>query len=185
MLLKGFSRLLYQLVSLMHPTFPFFLKLWLWYISSCITCCPTSVSIENESDLNVLCKVCTAVKGRLFEFCWQCLREWKGARPRKDRCGNRGCCNQSLETLNKCPTITFGSVKECPSVRACPTCGLLLEHSKMYCKSVHCPRCNVTFCFVCLKSSSTCLITRFKVESQSLNKYETREHHDAFRLSLD
>ncbi|XP_005925929.2 uncharacterized protein LOC102289793 [Haplochromis burtoni] len=122
--------------------------------------CRSTVTRENESDLNVLCKVCTAVKGRPFEFCWQCLREWKGARPRKDRCGNRGCCNQSLETLKKCPTITFGSVKECPSVRACPTCGLLLEHSKKYCKSVHCPRCNVSFCFVCLKSSGTCLITR-------------------------
>ncbi|XP_014264658.3 uncharacterized protein LOC105941178 [Maylandia zebra] len=137
--------------------------------------CGFAVTRENGSDLNVLCKVCTAVKGRLFEFCWQCLREWKGARPRKDRCGNRGCCNPSLETLKKCPDITFhgyddefeseyedddefdSGVLVCPSVRACPTCGLLLEHSTMACPSVDCPRCNVTFCFVCLKNSGECL----------------------------
>ncbi|CAI5669056.1 unnamed protein product [Oreochromis niloticus] len=118
--------------------------------------CRSTVVREDGSDLNVLCKVCTAVKGQLFEFCWQCLREWKGARPRKDRCGNRGCFNPSIQTLKKCPQITFDLVKKCPSVRACPTCGFLLEHSKKYCKSVHCPRCNETFCFVCLKRSGEC-----------------------------
>uniref|UniRef100_A0A669BQH2 RING-type domain-containing protein n=1 Tax=Oreochromis niloticus TaxID=8128 RepID=A0A669BQH2_ORENI len=122
--------------------------------------CGSAVTRENGSDLNVLCKKCTAVKGRPFEFCWQCLREWKGARPRKDRCENLGCCNPSLETLIKCPNITFDSVKECPSVRACPTCGLLLEHSKKLCKFVDCPRCNVLFCFVCLKCSGECWRTR-------------------------
>uniref|UniRef100_A0A669BUZ2 Probable E3 ubiquitin-protein ligase ARI5 n=1 Tax=Oreochromis niloticus TaxID=8128 RepID=A0A669BUZ2_ORENI len=135
--------------------------------------CRSTVTRENGSDLNVLCKVCTAVKGRPFEFCWQCLREWKGARPRKDRCGNRGCCNPSLETLKKCPDITLCQyvyddeyeseyedeygIRVCPSVRACPTCGLLLEHSTEACPSVDCPRCNVTFCFVCLKHSGECL----------------------------
>ncbi|KAL4006880.1 interleukin 4 receptor [Sarotherodon galilaeus] len=130
--------------------------------------CRSTVTRENGSDLNVLCKVCTAVKGRPFEFCWQCLREWKGPRPRKDRCENDGCCNESLETLKKCPDITFHGygyeyeyeyeygVRVCPSVRACPTCGLLLQHSKKGCPSVFCPRCNGKFCFVCLKRSSTC-----------------------------
>uniref|UniRef100_A0A3Q2VZP3 RBR-type E3 ubiquitin transferase n=1 Tax=Haplochromis burtoni TaxID=8153 RepID=A0A3Q2VZP3_HAPBU len=120
--------------------------------------CGFAVTRENGSDLNVLCKVCTAVAGRPFEFCWQCLREWKGARPRKDRCDNGGCCNTSLETLEKCPDITLFRV--CPSVRACPTCGLLLEHSKKYCPSVVCPRCSGTFCFVCLKHSGKCQMTR-------------------------
>ncbi|XP_039899474.1 uncharacterized protein LOC120740972 [Simochromis diagramma] len=128
--------------------------------------CRSAVMRANESDLNVLCKVCTAVAGRPFEFCWQCLREWKGPRPRKDRCENDDCCNESLETLKKCPDITlhryvyddeyeFG-IRVCPSVRACPTCGLLLQHSKKGCPLVFCPRCNGTFCFVCLKRSSTC-----------------------------
>ncbi|KAL4006873.1 estrogen-related receptor gamma [Sarotherodon galilaeus] len=129
--------------------------------------CRSTVTRENESDLNVLCKVCTAVKGRLFEFCWQCLREWKGPRPQKDRCDNDDCCNESLETLKKCPDITFHGyeceygfeyeygVRVCPSVRACPTCGFLLQHSKKGCPSVVCSRCNGRFCFVCLKHSST------------------------------
>uniref|UniRef100_A0A3P9D1D0 Putative E3 ubiquitin-protein ligase ARI6 n=2 Tax=Haplochromini TaxID=319058 RepID=A0A3P9D1D0_9CICH len=124
--------------------------------------CGSAVTRENGSDLNVLCKVCTSVKGQTFEFCWQCLKEWKGARPRKDRCGNRGCCNQSLKTLKECPDIIFDSVKGvhgCPSVRACPTCGLLLEHSKRNCKSLVCPRCKVKFCFVCLKIFTECTTT--------------------------
>uniref|UniRef100_A0A3Q4IGC7 RING-type domain-containing protein n=1 Tax=Neolamprologus brichardi TaxID=32507 RepID=A0A3Q4IGC7_NEOBR len=124
--------------------------------------CGSSVTRENESYLNVLCKVCTSVKGQTFEFCWQCLREWKGARPRKDRCGNHGCCNQSLKTLKECPDIIFDSVKGvngCPSVRACPTCGLLVEHSKRHCKSLVCPRCKVKFCFVCLKIFTECIKT--------------------------
>nr|XP_004562712.1 probable E3 ubiquitin-protein ligase ARI5 isoform X1 [Maylandia zebra] len=124
--------------------------------------CRSTVVRENGSDLNVLCKVCTAVKGRPFEFCWQCLREWKGARPRTDRCENDGCCNESLKTLKECPDISFDSVEEvhgCPSVRACPTCGFLVEHSKRRCKFVVCPRCKVKFCFVCLKSNTKCIKT--------------------------
>ncbi|XP_023008870.2 E3 ubiquitin-protein ligase DDB_G0292642-like [Maylandia zebra] len=124
--------------------------------------CRSTVVRENGSDLNVLCKVCTAVKGRPFEFCWQCLREWKGAQPRTDRCENDGCCNESLKTLKECPDISFDSVEEvhgCPSVRACPTCGFLVEHSKRRCKFVVCPRCKVKFCFVCLKSYTKCIKT--------------------------
>ncbi|XP_003449432.4 probable E3 ubiquitin-protein ligase ARI5 [Oreochromis niloticus] len=124
--------------------------------------CRSTVTRENGSDLNVLCEVCTADKGQPFEFCWQCLREWKGPRPRKDRCENDGCCNQSLKTLKECPDISFDSVKGvhgCPSVRACPTCGLLLEHSKRRCKSLPCPRCKVKFCFVCLKIFTECMKT--------------------------
>ncbi|CAI5669063.1 unnamed protein product [Oreochromis niloticus] len=124
--------------------------------------CRSTVVRENGSDLNVLCKVCTAVKGRPFEFCWQCLREWKGARPRKDRCGNHGCCNPSLETLIECPAITFESVEKvygCPSIHACPTFGLLLEYSKEQYKCVFCPRCKLDFCFLCLKSSDERLET--------------------------
>ncbi|XP_030609412.1 probable E3 ubiquitin-protein ligase ARI5 [Archocentrus centrarchus] len=124
--------------------------------------CRSSVERENGSDLNVLCKVCTAQKGRPYEFCWQCLREWKGARPRKDRCDNDGCCNQSLKALETCPEITFESMKGihgCPSVRACPTCGLLVEHTKRNCKSLVCPQCKVKFCFVCLKIFTDCLKT--------------------------
>uniref|UniRef100_A0AAQ6AR38 RING-type domain-containing protein n=1 Tax=Amphiprion ocellaris TaxID=80972 RepID=A0AAQ6AR38_AMPOC len=124
--------------------------------------CKSPVMRTNESNLNICCKLCTANKGRTFEFCWQCLKKWKGPKPRSDRCGNDGCCNQPLKTLQTCPDIVFQSmpgITGCPSIRACPTCGSLLEHSKIFCKSMVCPRCKVKFCFVCLKLFSRCLKT--------------------------
>ncbi|KAF3697858.1 hypothetical protein EXN66_Car013539 [Channa argus] len=124
--------------------------------------CKSSVVRLNESDLNVCCTVCTANRGRVYEFCWQCLREWKGPAPRSDHCGNFGCCNESLKTLKTCPDAIFGSVEwvtGCPSIRACPTCGILLNHDNTECKHVVCPRCKMEFCFVCLKLSENCLKT--------------------------
>ncbi|KAK2863051.1 hypothetical protein Q5P01_002584 [Channa striata] len=124
--------------------------------------CKSSVVRQNQSVLNVHCTLCTAKKGRIFEFCWQCLREWKGPGPRSDRCGNVGCCNESLKTLKTCPDINLGAVKGvtgCPSIRACPTCGILLQHDNNNCKKVVCPRCKVGFCFVCLKLTEACLKT--------------------------
>uniref|UniRef100_A0A4W6CN99 RING-type domain-containing protein n=1 Tax=Lates calcarifer TaxID=8187 RepID=A0A4W6CN99_LATCA len=123
--------------------------------------CKSDVVRENESDLRVRCSVCTANRRWPYEFCWQCLREWKGRAPRSDRCDNDGCCDQSLILLHTCPDITFESVEVtgCPSVRACPTCGQLLEHNKTQCKNVICPWCQVEFCFVCLKLTDDCLET--------------------------
>jgi len=108
------------------------------------------------------CKVCTAKRGRAYDFCWQCVREWKGLQPRSDRCENDGCsdgCSDlSLQTLRTCPDIVFESVTEvtgCPSMRACPTCGSLLEHSSIECKNT-CSQCKVEFCFMCLKVITKC-----------------------------
>nr|XP_020444399.1 LOW QUALITY PROTEIN: uncharacterized protein LOC109953300 [Monopterus albus] len=116
--------------------------------------CRSSVVRKNESNLRVHCTVCTTNKGRTFEFCWQCLKEWKGPAPRSDRCDNDGCCNVALKLLRECSDISFESVKGvegCPSIRSCPTCGALVAHCRKYCKNVVCPRCTVEFCFVCLK----------------------------------
>ena len=124
--------------------------------------CKLSVTRKNESNLSVRCQICTARKGKAFEFCWQCLREWKGPQPRSDRCDNDNCYNEALKTLKTCPDIVFESVKGvsgCPSIRACPTCGSLLEHSSKKCKNIFCPRCKVEFCFVCLKVTKECLET--------------------------
>uniref|UniRef100_A0A3B4TQL8 RING-type domain-containing protein n=1 Tax=Seriola dumerili TaxID=41447 RepID=A0A3B4TQL8_SERDU len=120
--------------------------------------CSTSVRKET-SNLSVRCAVCTANRGRVYEFCWQCLREWKGPAPRSDRCENDGCCNESLKALKNCPDITFESVTGvtgCPSIRACPTCGSLVEHSRKHCRNIVCPRCGSQFCFVCLKPTGGC-----------------------------
>ncbi|XP_026208886.1 ankyrin repeat and IBR domain-containing protein 1-like [Anabas testudineus] len=123
------------------------------YTKSCPGC-TSSVVRTNQSDLRVHCTVCSANKGRSYDFCWQCLREWKGPAPRSDHCDNDGCTNESLKTLTTCPEITFKSrenATRCPSIRACPTCGILLQHDNTMCKNVRCPRCKMEFCFVCLK----------------------------------
>ncbi|XP_038126365.1 E3 ubiquitin-protein ligase RNF19A-like [Cyprinodon tularosa] len=121
--------------------------------------CMSSVARQNEFNLCVGCKVCTAKKGHSYEFCWQCLREWKGPKPRISRCGNEGCSNTLLQTLQTCPDIVFDKVKGitgCPSIRVCPTCGSLLEHKRNHCKHLTCPQCKVKFCFVCLKTFAEC-----------------------------
>ncbi len=108
-----------------------------------------------------MCTICTAEKGRTFHFCWQCMKEWKGPGPRSDRCDNPGCTNPDIEKLAKCRYITLPDVKNvsCPSMRACPTCGNLVEHDTTGCKNIICNRCRVEFCFVCLKVTQVCLQT--------------------------
>ncbi|XP_033507895.1 E3 ubiquitin-protein ligase RNF19A-like [Epinephelus lanceolatus] len=122
--------------------------------------CKSCVMRTDLCNLSVKCTLCTADKKKTFMFCWQCLKEWKGPAPRSDRCENEGCINQPLETLRNCPDIIFESVRGvtgCPSIRACPTCGFLVEHSKKKCKNIVCSRCKVEFCFVCLKLTKECL----------------------------
>ncbi|XP_071316078.1 uncharacterized protein [Trachinotus anak] len=124
--------------------------------------CKSSVVRQNDSNLSVRCTVCTAKKKQTYEFCWQCLRKWKGPAPRSDHCQNYGCCDEAVKMLKTCPDIVFQSVKEvtgCPSVRACPTCGTLVEHDSTKCKNIVCSRCKVEFCFVCLKLTKECLQT--------------------------
>ncbi|XP_029382080.1 uncharacterized protein LOC115058738 [Echeneis naucrates] len=121
--------------------------------------CKSHVVRKNASDLRVSCKACPLIEGRTYKFCWQCLRTWKGPAPRSDRCENDGCSNESLKTLQNCPDIVFESVRGitgCPSIRACPTCGTLVQHSRKHCKTIVCPRCKVKFCFVCLKLARDC-----------------------------
>ncbi|XP_041842396.1 uncharacterized protein DDB_G0292642-like isoform X3 [Melanotaenia boesemani] len=124
--------------------------------------CKSSVVKHNKFNLRVHCSVCRTKTGRIYAFCWQCRRKWKGRQTRSDHCENDGCSNPSLQTLRSCPDITFESVKGvtgCPSIRACPTCGCLLEHRKTLCKHLCCPRCKVKFCFVCLKIYTKCMKT--------------------------
>ncbi|XP_005925930.1 probable E3 ubiquitin-protein ligase RNF144A isoform X1 [Haplochromis burtoni] len=127
-----------------------------------VKCCPgckSSVLRADFSNLCVECTLCKADLNRTFMFCWQCLRKWRGTGPRSDRCQNDGCVNKSLEILRNCPDITFKDVEGitgCPSIRACPTCGFLVEHSTTGCKNIFCTRCKVEFCFVCLKITDDC-----------------------------
>ncbi|XP_030287831.1 E3 ubiquitin-protein ligase RNF144A-like [Sparus aurata] len=122
--------------------------------------CKSHVVRDDLSNLNVECPECTASKRRTYRFCWQCLREWKGPGPRSDRCDNDDCPDP-LDTLKNCPNIVFKDVKGvngCPCIRACPTCGILVEHNEKQCKSMVCHRCKVKFCFVCLTKNKDCLL---------------------------
>ncbi|XP_030287816.1 probable E3 ubiquitin-protein ligase ARI5 [Sparus aurata] len=121
-------------------------------------CCKSRVVRTDLSDLSVQCTACTADRNRPYIFCWQCLKEWKGPAPRSDRCENDDC-QSPLEMLWTCSDIAFEDVEGvdgCPSIRACPTCGLLVEHNRSQCKNVICPRCKVEFCFLCLKTTEEC-----------------------------
>uniref|UniRef100_A0AAQ4S026 RING-type domain-containing protein n=1 Tax=Gasterosteus aculeatus aculeatus TaxID=481459 RepID=A0AAQ4S026_GASAC len=124
--------------------------------------CNTCVEREDPSNLSVQCTLCTADKGKRYEFCWQCLKTWKGPAPRSDCCNNDGCINNDIELLKNCRTTNLpqvDGVDACPSIRACPTCGQKVEHDKTGCKNIICPRCQVEFCFVCLKLTPECLKT--------------------------
>lgn len=123
--------------------------------------CQCRVVRADPNNLCVKCPKCSADKKRSYNFCWQCLREWRGPVPALDRCDNKNCCNEQLQTLKNCPDIEFHDeglkgVKGCPSIRACPKCGNLLEHSRHKCKFINCKRCNMKFCFICLKSYLEC-----------------------------
>uniref|UniRef100_UPI00398ECA8F E3 ubiquitin-protein ligase DDB_G0292642-like n=1 Tax=Pristiophorus japonicus TaxID=55135 RepID=UPI00398ECA8F len=119
--------------------------------------CKSCVERKNLTNLSVRCSICMAEKGKCYEFCWQCMKEWKGRAPRSDRCDNEGCTNLQLDTLKNCDTkvIDYSKIQSCPKIRACPTCGVLIEHKEM-CKYVMCIRCHVEFCFVCLQTKAIC-----------------------------
>ncbi|XP_069025939.1 E3 ubiquitin-protein ligase DDB_G0292642 [Embiotoca jacksoni] len=124
--------------------------------------CKTSVERADPTNLNVHCTICMADKKKESHFCWQCLKPWKGEAPRSDRCDNDGCINHNLELLITCKETALPQVQgvdACPSIRACPTCGQTVEHDKTGCKNIICPRCQVEFCFVCLKLTRKCLKT--------------------------
>ncbi|XP_060922653.1 uncharacterized protein DDB_G0292642-like [Limanda limanda] len=124
--------------------------------------CKTDVVRKDLSNLCVQCTICNASKRMKYYFCWQCRTEWKGPAPRLDRCENDGCANKDLELLQICSTISLPAVEGvtgCPSVRACPTCGMRVQHNQKNCKNINCPRCQVPFCFLCLKLKSECCQT--------------------------
>ncbi|XP_074480889.1 E3 ubiquitin-protein ligase RNF19B-like [Sebastes fasciatus] len=130
-------------------------------IQSCPQC-KTSVERKDLSNLCVQCFICTADQKKAYQFCWQCQRAWKGPGPRSDRCCNNSCINRDLQLLQTCKTISLPAVEgvtDCPSVRACPTCGMKVEHSRDNCKNIKCPRCHMEFCFVCLKLKRECCKT--------------------------
>ncbi|XP_060565936.1 uncharacterized protein DDB_G0292642-like [Ruditapes philippinarum] len=115
--------------------------------------CESFCERRNKADQRVICPICTRKKGKLYEFCWFCLRSWLTS-DTKD-CGNFGCTGKDprLRIIENCPKKMVVEVPNCPAIRACPTCGLLIEH-KEQCKQMQCP-CGQKFCFICLKKANT------------------------------
>ncbi|KAL0970207.1 hypothetical protein UPYG_G00238730 [Umbra pygmaea] len=113
--------------------------------------CKSYVKRKDPSSLSVHCTMCSEIKGRPFIFCWQCLSQWKGPRPRADRCDNMNCTNEALELLRNCPETSINGCNNCPSIRACPTCGAVVKHNEIGCGNVTCVTCMNTFCFICLE----------------------------------
>lgn len=103
-----------------------------------------------DTDKRVACLNCKSKGEANFEFCWHCLHEWNGSET--NICGNSSCGDNSelLRILVECDTIYLLG-KQCPSLRACPKCSLIIEHIKG-CKHMTCKRCNYEFCFLCLKT---------------------------------
>ena len=122
--------------------------------------CRSFIEREDLTNLRVICNICKSLKGKIYEFCWQCEKEWtvpisKAA----DTCGRENCENQDLLTLRQAIYVSLDQVadlKPVPSIRACPTCGKLSEHNRTACKNVICPRCKIEFCFVCLETTAVC-----------------------------
>ncbi|KAJ3585584.1 hypothetical protein NHX12_014303 [Muraenolepis orangiensis] len=124
--------------------------------------CGTCVERKTEDNLCFSCPICKESNRPSHQFCWQCLRPWKGPAPRVDRCKNPGCVDIDLQLLKSCPVMELPEVRgvgPCPSIRACPTCGMKVEHTGVGCKNIICRRCTVEFCFVCLKVTQQCLQT--------------------------
>uniref|UniRef100_A0A8C6SJW4 RING-type domain-containing protein n=1 Tax=Neogobius melanostomus TaxID=47308 RepID=A0A8C6SJW4_9GOBI len=104
--------------------------------------CKSQIMRKDPNNLRVRCPRCTADRGAAFDFCWQCLKDWKGPAYHSNHCDNEGCVCDALVTLKTCKVIEFkqvDGVAGCPSIRACPRCGTLVE-----------------FCFVCLKLTKDC-----------------------------
>ena len=59
-----------------------------------------------------------------------------------------GGSDPRITWLLECDEKVIAGVKT-PSLRACPYCGALVEHSAA-CKHMKCPACGKEFCFICL-----------------------------------
>ncbi|CAH1781576.1 unnamed protein product, partial [Owenia fusiformis] len=118
--------------------------------------CPGCMSLcerNDKKDRRVVCPLCSKKKEKLYEFCWYCLHDWLNSSS-TTKCGNSSCSNEDprLKILRDSPKKAVVGVKDCPSRRACPQCGMLIEHERD-CKHMVCP-CGEKFCFICLKSAA-------------------------------
>ena len=115
--------------------------------------CLAYIDRGNTTENRVKCPSCRHLNGKMFEFCWACLKEWRNHRSRSD-CGNPDCDEmvKRIKLLAECPTMMICD-RMCPSVRGCPNCGTLIEFIDA-CNQMQCRACKQYFCFLCLHHSS-------------------------------
>jgi len=110
----------------------------------------------NKGDICLRCPVCSKTRSRPYDFCWACQQQWRGTGVRY--CGNEGCDGKDprikiLHIAAENP-ITIGNIHGCPSIRACPKCGLLIRLTEGCCQ-ITCWGCKAQFCFICLRLRKT------------------------------
>ncbi|RUP44414.1 hypothetical protein BC936DRAFT_149483 [Jimgerdemannia flammicorona] len=112
--------------------------------------CPKCQSYCERRDKDrraTICVICTRRDQKEYMFCWFCLHPMVSY----SQCTNAECLGiePRLAILRNAPLKRIGEVPNVPSRRACPKCGLLVEHDRA-CKHMKC-RCDHEFCFICLK----------------------------------
>ena len=112
--------------------------------------CQSYCERQDSSSLLVLCVACND-----FNFCWDCLGEWKNIENTKS-CGNANCKKQKqLNKIEHCPMVRFKGKwwwrsVSVPKYRFCPECNTAIEHDDG-CNAMNCKLCSCKFCFICLK----------------------------------
>jgi len=111
--------------------------------------CYTWCTPINTGDIRLRCPPCSHALDKPYDFCWACQREWIGEDIRW--CGNNGCDGKDprLRILAAAERKLIDNIPGCPTIRACPKCGMLINHVDL-CRSIICSNCNAKFCFICL-----------------------------------
>ena len=99
--------------------------------------CKTFCERMDKKEVRVVCTICTGKEGKLFEFCWYCLRKW--LTQNYHECGNANCSGEDprKRILRECIEKTVSGLI-CPAIRACPKCGIMIEHNDG-CNNMQCP----------------------------------------------
>ena len=120
--------------------------------------CQTLCQRTNTDNPQVHCTVCAKKSGKIYMFCWYCLHEWNNP-SNYQVCGNEKCRKEQIEELMNSPKKKFkdrnGKILNIPTIRACPKCQRILEHSGG-CNTFTCPAvtCKHKFCFICLSDKT-------------------------------
>lgn len=116
--------------------------------------CKSFVERVNKKDVRLTCTFCRNKLHKVFQFCWHCLQEWVDSSS-TTKCGNADCGGEDKrrKILRECSKKEIVGVTGCPALRACISCGMLIEHVQA-CKHMTC-RCGKEFCFICLKPKET------------------------------